>query len=100
MLCLAHRMDKIGSRNDIVDAARLEIADEMPCLLRKRRALAQKLIGAVLAEGMRTTFDSLLHLVEIDGLRNCEQLHFMRVTTCLFTGQVHFSTHTLIPLFC
>ena len=73
MALLKKRVDERGVRNDVGDAARLDVADEMPGHPGMRGGLAQQLVGAVLAEITGARRDGAADLLGPDRFRDGDQ---------------------------
>ena len=72
-------VDKRGGVDDIADAPRLDVADEMPVGIGERLRLGNDLVGSVLAEVPRTCSVRLPHALDADRLGDRDESHLFGV---------------------
>ena len=80
MAFLVQRMDEACTPHHLVELARLDIANKMPVLARKRVMLANEFIGAVFPEIVNARLDRLGNRIEPHGLRHANDAHIASST--------------------
>ena len=98
MRSLVYRMHKRGAGNDVVNAPRLQVPDEMPLLAGIRGMLFHKLFGAILAEGACPGVDGLLHTRSLHRLGNRQERDLGRIASAISARLGHFSGNARILL--
>ena len=76
-------VDQLDVRQDLLDLAALELADEVPAQLGVRGRLGLELLGAVLAHEREARLGEDAHLLERDVLDRGQQLDLVRVAAGL-----------------
>ena len=79
-------MDELDAREDLLDLAALELADEVPAEAGVRLGLGLELLGAVLTHQRPTRLLQDVELLERDVLDRREQLDLGRVAAGLARG--------------
>src|SRR5215208_3377571 len=91
------RVDQLRVREDLLDLAALELADEVPAELGVGRGLGLELLSAVLAQQRQPGLVQDMEVLERDVLDGGEQLDLVGAAAGLASGVVDLGPHALEP---